>query len=69
MLARQAQQVMPASGSAQLDQGQARQATVGQERTVGLAQGGDDAIKQDADDGPWPFFPGLLERHDLPTHR
>src|SRR5690242_9076548 len=40
VLARQAQQVMPASGSAQQDQWQAREATVGKERTVGLAQGG-----------------------------
>ena len=68
MLAAEAQQIVPLPGLAELDQGQSRQPTIGEERTLRLAHIGDDAIQQGGDDGPLPFFPGRLEGHDLPTN-
>jgi len=44
MLAGEAEQIVPLAGLAQLDQGQASQATIGDERTLGLAQRRDHAI-------------------------
>ena len=69
MLAGEAQEIMPPAGLAELHQRQSGQATIRDQRTLRLAQMRQDALEQAADNGPLPFLPGFLQRHDLPTDR
>ena len=64
-----AEDVVPAALRAQLDQRMPDQSAIGQQRTVGRSQMGDDPVQQRSDHLPLPLLPRLVHRQHLPAHR